>query len=173
MSYNWIKPGAKYRVVGNRCGHKFHIGEVVTYTGISHNGRYNQFTDGKADWFLAEDEVELIDDNTLVVGGKYTSKNGHKWECIAVRGDRAWMAIPSDSGPHGAAYVFKTDGTNVSQGGAEWNIAFPPREKWIDTRFSVGVSNHSAPDGTDNYVASIRFKLVDGKPDWSTATVTG
>lgn len=109
--------------------------------------------------------------DTIVVGGKYTSKNGNKWECIAVGGDNAWLAGAGDGGPYGEAYQFKTDGKNISQGGGNWDIAFPPHEEWIDTRFSVGVSNHSAPDGTNNHTARIRFKLVYGKPDWSTATV--
>lgn len=115
----------------------------------------------------------MILDNTLVVGGKYTSKNGYNWECIAVRGDTAWLAASDGSRAYGEAYMFKTDGTNISQGGGNYDIEFTPREEWIDTRFSVGVANHSAPDGVDSHVARIRFKLVDGKPDWSTATVTG
>lgn len=165
--YDWIKPGAKYRVVDELCGHRFHIGEVVTPTGYQ-----DGFTNGKDIWYLVDDEVERIPDNTLVVGWKYTSKNGKKWECVAVRGDTAWLAGSDDSGLYGSAYEFKTDGTNVSQGGMNWDIAFPPREEWIDARFSVGVGNHSAPDGTDNHTARIRFKLVDGKPDWSTAEVS-
>ena len=123
--------------------------------------------------YFSDYELEPVNQtNTLVVGGKYTSKNGDGWECIAVRGDTAWLSASDDSGPYGAAYQFKTDGTNISQCGGDWDIAFTPREEWIDTRFSVGVSNHSAPDGVDNHVGRIRFKLVDGKPDWSTATVT-
>lgn len=165
--YDWIKQGAKYRVVDNKAGHRFHIGEVVAPTGF-----VGGFTNGNRTWYLVEDEVELIQDNTLAVGGKYISKNGTEWECIAVRGDTAWLAGSDDSGPYGSAYEFKTDGTNVSQGGMNWDIALPPREEWIDTRFSVGVSNHSAPDGVDNHTARIRFKLVDGKPDWSTAEVS-
>ena len=165
--YDWIKPGATYRVVGERCGHKFHIGEIVSPTGFS-----DEFTNGKEIWYLAESEVELIPDNTLVVGGKYTSKNGTEWECIAVRGDTAWLAWSSDDGPSGAAYRFKTDGTNICQGGGNWDIAFPPREEWITTRFPVDFRNRESPRGFDRHVARIRFKMVDGKPDWSTATVT-
>lgn len=108
----------------------------------------------------------------IEVGGKYTSKNGYEWECIAVRGDKAWLAIPGDDGPYGAWYQFKTDGTNISQGCGDWDIAFPPREEWVDTRFSVATADHEARDGAANHVARIRFKLVDGKADWSTATVT-
>lgn len=170
MSYDWIKPGAKYRVVAQDYGHQFDIGEIVTQIGEE-----NLFTNGRNEWYLFREEVVPVSEthsNTLVAGGKYTGKNGHKWECVAVRGDTAWLAMQGDDGPSGSAYVFKTDGTNVSQGGSDWDIAFQPREEWVDTRFSVGVRNQDAPDGVDNHTARIRFKLVDGKPDWSTATVT-
>lgn len=170
MSYDWIKKGAKYRVVVECYGHGFDIGEIVT-----HVGEENLFSNGIEEWYLFKEEVEPVPEppsNSLVVGGKYTSKNGYKWECIAVRGDNAWLAMPGDSGPYGSAYEFKTDGTNISQGGLEWDIAFQPREEWVDTRFSVSTANHGG-DGAANHVARIRFKLVDGKPDWSTATVTG
>lgn len=120
-----------------------------------------------------DQELELVSDHTIKVGGKYTSKNGREWECVAVRGDTAWMAATFNDGPYGSAYVFKTDGTNISQGGGEWDIEFPPHEEWIDTRFSVSTADPDASDGSANHVARIRFKLVDGKADWSTATVTG
>jgi hypothetical protein len=124
--------------------------------------------------YFSDYELEPVNQtNTLVVGGKYTSKNGRKWECIAVRGDTAWLASSYDGGLYGAAYQFKTDGENISQDGGNFDIDFPPREEWIDTRFSVATADHEARDGAANHVARIRFKLVDGKPDWSTAEVSG
>lgn len=107
----------------------------------------------------------------IEVGKTYTSKNGYEWLCITVDGEYAYMRASFT--PFGTAYCFKTDGTNISQGGGDWDISFPPVEQWITTRFSVGVSNRSAPDGVDNHVAYIRFKLVDGEPDWSSAKLTG
>lgn len=46
----------------------------------------------------------------LTVGGMYELKNGETWECIFVRGDKAWMM--HDSNP---AYVFKAEnGASIS-----------------------------------------------------------
>ena len=120
--------------------------------------------------YFSDYELEPVNQtNTLVVGGKYTSKNGDELECVFVRDNHAWLVMAQcNSTP---AFQWTIDGKSVSLNSA-YDIAFPPREVWIDTRFSVGVSNHSAPDGTDNHTARIRFKMIDGKPDWSTATVT-
>ena len=111
-------------------------------------------------------------EHTLKVGKKYTCKNGYNMICIAIVGETAWLAMCDNAGPTGAAYSYNTDGTSICLGGGEWDIDFKPRDEWVDTMFSVVVSNHSAPDGVDYHVARIRFKLIDGKPDWSTATVT-
>ncbi len=166
MSYNWIKEGAKYRIIGRECGHKFQIGDVVWWTGEE-----NLFTNGCEGWYLEDVEVELVKNNTLTVGETYISKNGHKWLCIAVDGEYAHMRQADV--PASAAYCFKTDGTNISQGGGEWDIKFEPVVEWVDTRFSVSTRNTSRKDGGDNHIAQIRFPLIDGKPDWSSAKLTG
>lgn len=170
MSYDWIKPGVKYRVVAEDYGHQFDIGEVVTHTG-----KLNLFTNGMDEWYLFPEEVEPVHEtpsNTLVVGGKYTSKNGYNMICISIVGDRAWLAMYDNTGPTGAAYSYNTDGTSVCLGGGEWNIAFKPREEWVDTRFYGSVRDKNEPNGVKDFSARIRFKMIDGKPDWSTAVVS-
>jgi len=46
---------------------------------------------------------------TLQVGETYTSNDGNKWECVAVKGDVAWLAGCYDGVADGSAYSFKTD----------------------------------------------------------------
>lgn len=112
-------------------------------------------------------------EHTIELGETYTTKNGYNMICIAIVGDRAWLAMYDNIGPIGAAYSYNTDGTSVCLGGGEWDVAFKPREEWVDTLFYGAVRDKDDPNGFKGLDCRIRFKLVDGKPDWSTATVTG
>ena len=108
----------------------------------------------------------------IEVGGKYTSVNGNKWKCIFVDGDNAWLA---PDGMQSAAYVFKTDGTNISQGGGEYNIRFEPVVEWVEYDLNYDPNGCAAfYDGHDREGVNlrIRFPLIDRSPDWSQAKVT-
>jgi len=111
-------------------------------------------------------------EHTLEVGEKYTCKKGYNMICIAIVGDRAWLAMCDNDGPTGAAYSYNTDGTSVCLGGGEWDVAFKPRDEWVHSSFYGSVRDKDKPNEFKVLSCRIRFKLVDGKPDWSTATVT-
>lgn len=95
--------------------------------------------------------MTAFNNRELHVGGKYISKNGDKWECIAIKGGTAWLTGDYGDGSHGSAYTFKLDGTPkcLEAEAGEYQIIFPP----IIERKTV--------------IASVDYK--DGVPDWSTA----
>ena len=109
----------------------------------------------------------------IEAGGEYTSYNGFNWKCIFVDGDRAWMTMDMKS----EAYVFKTDGTNISQGGGDYNIKF---ESVVETVTVVGsIGKSCVSDGFITYhelYGDHKFNMtvdfIGGKPDWSSAKVT-
>lgn len=108
----------------------------------------------------------------IEIGKEYTSENGHRWKCIHIDGDYAWL-VPV--GEKSAAYVFKTDGANISQGGGEWNIKFEPVVEWVEHDLNYDKIVHASfYDGHDREGVNlrIRFPLIDGTPDWSQAKVT-
>lgn len=164
-----VKVGDKVRVVASNCGHGFEIGEVVVVIG-AYDGRIKA-TDGIAKWLMTPEEYEPVAPNRIVVGGEYTGYNGRKWKCIFVDCDHAWMTMDMKS----EAYVFKTDGTNISQGGGEWNIKFEPVVEWVECDLNYDPNGCTYfYDGHDREGVNliIRFPLIDGKPDWSQAKVT-
>jgi hypothetical protein len=63
--------------------------------------------------------------NFIQVGGTYKSKNGYDWECIGVKGDRAWLVLNGDYDR--VAYVCKLDGTAISHAGVEAYELLPPK----------------------------------------------
>ena len=111
----------------------------------------------------------------IEVGGKYTSYNGNKWKCIFVDGDSAWL---SPDCMKSAAYVFNTDGTNISQGGGDYNIKFSPVVETVNVKGSFNkawdsdcfITLHEM-HGDHKFNMTVDF--IDGKPDWTTAKVTG
>lgn len=112
----------------------------------------------------------------IEVGKTYTSKNGHEWLCIAVDGEYAHMRLPDN--PAGSAYCFKADGTNISQGGGGWDIKFGPDRRSITVQGSFVVDDiHDIPmtyhHTFGEYVFNMTIDMVDGKPDWSSAKLTG
>lgn len=109
----------------------------------------------------------------IEVGGEYTGYNGHEWKCIAVDGEYAYMR--NQDAPYSAAYCFKTDGTNVSQGGGDWDIKFEPVVEWVENDLNYDPNGRASfYDGHDLEGTNlrIRFPLIDGTPDWSQAKVT-
>ena len=112
----------------------------------------------------------------IEVGGTYTGKNGHKWLCIAVDGEYAYMA-PRDY-TRSAAYCFKTDGTNISQGGGDWSIYFGPDRRTINVQGSFVMDDiHDVPmtyhHTFGEHIFNMTIDMVDGEPDWSSAKLTG
>ena len=104
----------------------------------------------------------VIEPSTLQVGETYTSNNGNKWECIAVKGDIAWLAGCFDGVADGTAYSFKTDGSPICLAirGDKYRIKFPPTIK--QQQYDVIV---------DGVAVAINYKTVDGIPDFTDATV--
>lgn len=119
--------------------------------------------------------------NTLTVGETYTSENGNTWECIAVKGDVAWLA--SSLKGNSAAYTFKLDGTPICLSvDSRYRITFAPKVEtvtapWTPMMRDDGTwwSRHAStitynPDHPHNL--KITFDLINGTPDWSTAKVS-
>lgn len=104
----------------------------------------------------------FVEPTTIQVGETYTSINGDNWECIAVKGDIAWLAGCFDGDARGAAYRFKTDGTPISLDGCEggYRIKFPTTIK--QQQYDVIV---------DGVAVAINYKTVGGVPDFTDATV--
>jgi hypothetical protein len=95
----------------------------------------------------------------IVVGGKYTLKNGDIWSCIYTTDVHAYM-IEYDGG---TAYVWKRDGKAVSLGSnpvydADW---WPVAQMEEITMTNV--------DGMG--LAKATVKMNKGKPDWATLKV--
>lgn len=156
-----FKVGDKVRVVAMNTGHQFNIGEVVIIDRVYE--AYYAATNGKELWYLTDAEIEPITPpRQLEVGGTYTSKNGNKWECIAVKGDVAWLVGVYSDGVTGSAYSFKLDGTPIclKSSSGEYNIIFPPIIEERRIPFYA--------EGNDVYLT---YTVKDGVPDWDTAKV--
>ena len=96
----------------------------------------------------------------LTVGESYTSKNGHKWECIAVKGRVAWLASYYNGAADGTAYTFNLDGTSICFGlYPEYNIIM---SRTVTVYGAIGENEYT-----------MTVTEIDGKPDWSTAKVEG
>lgn len=162
---------SKFRVlVDGASGTDVLAGDIVTLWRDDGSEMKAYYMQSGSTWWIHDSYLEPITTRTLTVGETYASHNGHKWLCVAVDGDLAWMRQSEIR--QSAAYCFKTDGENICQSGGDWDIKFEPVVEWVDTRFSVATRNTSKKDGADDHVARIRFPLIDGKPDWSQATVT-
>ena len=117
---------------------------------------------------MLDKEIEPI--NTIQVGETYTDKSGTDRECIAVRGDVAWMFIVEGT----TAYTWDAN-TGVSIDlGPQNNIDLtqkPVRETveyvghWDGETYDF-YNEHSKY--VDCHPVRITFETVDGIPDWST-----
>lgn len=99
--------------------------------------------------------------NTLQVGKTYTSENGDKWECIFIRGGKAWLIGVFDGTAEGSAYQFDIDGTASWAGVDDYNIKWEPKRETLGERVDL----------YDNAVV-VYYDLIDGTPDWKTVKVT-
>lgn len=175
---NKYKVGDLVRVIGNTYPrHYMKIGGVYEITEVKTLHHYGDVTiyGEDVDGDMLSQDVCLADvepytpTNTLTVGETYTSENGNTWECIAVKGDVAWLAGAAEGGR--AAYTFKLDGSPICLGvDSRYRIMFAPRVERVYTKGSW------AKKGTDvsprDYVYALEFDLINGTPDWSTAKVS-
>lgn len=109
----------------------------------------------------------------IEVGKTYTGKNGIEWLCIAVDGEYAYMRLPDN--PAGSAYCFKTDGTNISQGGGDWDVQFEPVIKTVTRHLdAIETSSYAGHSRFEFEYGSMQltFETIDGVIDWSTARIT-
>lgn len=105
--------------------------------------------------------------NAIQLNHEYTSKNGQKWECIAIRGDVAWLVGVHEGKADGAAYMYKLDGSAVCLRTSPhvYDINWEPVVEWLSFALKqehYGVIHH----------ATLKYPVVDGKPDFTQATVT-
>lgn len=116
-------------------------------------------------------EVQPLTAHTIQLNQTYTSKNGTKWECIAIKDGIAFLS----SGGEGDAYRFLLNGENLSQGGGMWDIEWEPVIEWVTVQ--GGFTTGSLENATVHPLyADHKFKLtvafIDGEPDFTQATVT-
>lgn len=116
--------------------------------------------------------------NTLQVGQTYTSQNGSEWECIFVRGGKAWMLGVYSDGVSGSAYEFNINGTAEWAGGhgcEGYDIKWEPKRETIIVMGGVVIGNMECTTVHPEY-AYHRFNMqvdtLDGTPDWTTAKLT-
>lgn len=121
-----MKIGDKVRVVAMKTGQGFDIGDVVTCISLEADG-WHEFALGCEKWYMDSSEYEPIR-TTFQTGKTYTSNNGNKWECIAVKGDVAWLVGCYAGVADGSAYSFKADGSPIclATGSDEYRIKFEP-----------------------------------------------
>lgn len=184
-----FKVGDRVVVVANSNAHYFDIGEEVTING--YDEREDEYwcenDDRDAWWVKADEAVSVVSSapNTLTLGQPYTSENGHKWECVGIKGEEAWLA-GIYRGEYGTAYRFKLDGTPIclsyGSGANDYRIVFEPVRETVTIPFlpsvdhkgewwsanSLSEVDHVACGG---YSCKVTVETIDGKPDWSTAKV--
>jgi hypothetical protein len=166
------KVGDKVKVVGCYYGHCFEIGQVVTIEKVRCDNLDYKVSDGNDYWYVDELEIEpYTPPHQIEVGGKYTSRNGDSWECIAVKGDIAWLN-------HGTttAYTFKIDGTPICLGaGSKYTIDLGPKVETITVKGSINgncVNLMTYHQQMGDHKFTMQVTTLDGKPDWSTAKIT-
>ena len=162
-----MNEGDKVRVVGNsNPRHHISIGEVCTVVKtVWHFRGYGDIQikfEGLVQSVCLADVEIVTSHGTLQVGETYTNINGDNWECIAVKGDIAWLVGCYNGDACGAAYRFKTDGSPIclAIGGDKYRIKLPTTIK--QQRYDVIV---------DGVAVAINYKTVDGVPDFTDATV--
>ena len=116
---------------------------------------------------MAELDADEITKPIIELNGRYTSNNGMKWECIAIRGADAWLAL------HGyTACKYSIDGTCLSIPDNEaYNINFETKRKTITLYGKLYDREYwfSEAHLGDGDKCKITFDLDEnGKPDWST-----
>lgn len=120
--------------------------------------------------YFSHSEVEpYTPANTIKLNQQYTSKNGHKWECIAVRCDVAWLVAGNGKG---AAYTFKLDGTNICQGGGAFDIKWEPVVEWVEDTLGYDTNDRHIYSTLGDVKINVSFPLIDGEPDFTQARIT-
>lgn len=170
-----IKVGDMVRVLRKTTGHQFKIGSVVQMAGYEGDGihLFEDFTG--VTWFMDPEEYEyLCGKNTIQLNNQYTSKNGNKWECIAVRGDTAWLAGIFDGVADGAAYMYKLDGSAVclASRSDKYDIKWEPVVEWVEDALGYDTNDRQIYSTLGDVKINVRFPLIDGEPDFTQATIT-
>lgn len=163
--YQGEDPSNPRGVIGNYRPYTSDFGRVFGYKHSVDwdNGENNNYRDG---------EIELVSEycnaaRIIQLNHQYTSKNGKKWECIAIRGDVAWMVGVYEGKADGAAYMYKLDGSAVCLRTSPhvYDIKWEPMVEWVTFALKQEHSDRT-------HYASLRYPLIDGKPDFTQATVT-
>lgn len=110
----------------------------------------------------------------IEVGGEYTGENGNGWKCIAVEGEFAYMIMDGGGTP---AYRWTLAGVSRDLGD-DFNIKFAPDVKTVAVAGSInqwlGIDEFiTVYKYTGDHKFNMTVDFIDGKPDWSTAKVTG
>lgn len=152
------KVGDRVRIVGNRYAHHFDIGEVVTIVSVNQEDKdYLAENSSKEDWYVVETEIEPAD--VFTIGEEYTDKNGMKWKCIHIREDGNAVL---DNGTD--VIVNYADGSNMD-GWDHLDFSF--------TKSATCGGTYCMPVTGECHKYRIHFDIVNGKPDWQNAKVTG
>ncbi len=157
--------------------HSFEIGQIATITDCNYGEDDYLIDDGNGldQWILSRMFEKVTDCQMIEVGRRYKSENGSKWECIAVKGDTAWLVGVYGGSIKGSAYSFKTDGTPICLSyPGDYRIKFEPVMEWIERSvcwLDGDVFNGYGPieDGFTNLI--VHLPLIDGKPDFTQARI--
>lgn len=163
-----FKVGDRVRIVKNGWFGRHPVGHIGCVTDVFDGGV--RIDDGGGNNY-PNSNIEHLAQNTIQLNHQYTSKNGQKWECIAIKGDVCWLASACGEGD---AYRFLTNGENLSQAGGVWDIKWEPVIEWVEYMSDINISEPQA-DGfyifTETAKVNIRFPKIDGEPDFTQATV--
>lgn len=174
------KVGDKVRITSsdsNKRWHGFEIGKIVTITECNYdNDDYLLYDgDGCNQWILGCMFEKVNQEQVIEVGKRYKSENGSEWECIAVKGDTAWLVVVYGGSVEGSAYSFKTDGTPIClRYPVAYRIKFEPVVEWIECRvcwkFDEFYNDHR-PSKYGYVNLTIHLPLIYGKPDFTQARI--
>lgn len=153
----------------------FNEGDEITCIKEYSDGDFEFVDQDGTEQTLSSSGFKELTQNTIQLNRQYTSKNGQKWECIAIRGEVAWLSVVDGDD----AYRFKLDGTNLSYGFGAWDIKWEPVIEWRTNTAHLcddGGSYHMGAGESGSYsggvTVTIKYPVVDGKPDFTQATVT-
>ena len=157
-----FKVGDRVRILrdGDECTYwcEYSKGDVHEVTHVYHTGDY------EVGWqTMHPNDIEPVTTYPFTIGQTYQSKNGNKWECIAIKGNVVWLAGDYGNGAEGSAYAFELDGTPICLGSDadRYRIVFAPV-----------VTHHDHYAETKHGDVVIDYDVIDGKPDWDNAKVT-
>lgn len=155
------KVGDRVRIVGNLGGYS--VGDITRILQIQSDGMYVIGHDYPRSTFMTDDMFSLF--TRFKLHSEYNSENGTKWTCVHIRDDGSAIL---DTGH--LAGEFNPDGTYKygHPDGDDFDICFD----YLNTDTSVG-GVYILPLANTEHPYMIHFNVIDGKPDWENAKVTG